>query len=150
MAVTVKTKPAKKVSTKTTPEGQMAQLVDEIGDIEKQIAAMMVDLEPLTKQHAKKKAELLEWVNKTHVPSDKTSVEGKEYEAEVSAKGNKTTITDIEKLFKLFKKIEAGLVFELMKFNIGDIRKYLTPKQIEQVTKTERVNERTVKISKLL
>lgn len=61
----------------------------------------------------------------------------------VSAKGQNTTITDKPKLIELLGQEQFN---ELATIGITDARKYLTPKQMDAISATERKTKRRLKV----
>ncbi len=149
MSVTINKQKSKGAAkSKSATHSKISHCIDEMGELDVRISELQCSIEPLSKKYGVLQSELCELVDEQLKPEQKKTFEGEVYEADVSAKGNSTTITNMKKVFNLFKDAGDDLHFELMKFNIGDLRKYLSPKQIEKVTETERTGKRSVKISK--
>ncbi len=150
MAVKIKSKESKKGVTKeaqSSSASKMAALVDELGKVKAQISAHAKKMEPATKQAAKLEAELLTWADMMYGDDQKGVVEGEKYEVEITAKGNKTEITENEDAFNMLEAIEEGLSWALLKFGITDLKKYLTPKQFDEISITSRCSKRRVKVT---
>ena len=68
------------------------------------------------------------------------------YKIEYTAKGMARDITNKSVALKMLEKVKKGLAMELAKIGLGDLDKYLTPDQLEKVTKSEQRNARRKKI----
>jgi hypothetical protein len=71
---------------------------------------------------------------------------GEKYEAKVGAQALKIVSINSEAAIPMLNKVKKGLAFELMKFNAGDLEKYLTPDQCAIVIIRERSGPRSIKI----
>lgn len=156
MAVTIKQKEKPKAKTKGKAKAKAVsnlheaeELVDAIGLIQEQMKPLQEALAPLTKQYSKLNTDLLEIVDKEFAAESKTTLVGENYSAEVGAKGNSTIITDMEQAQKTLEQVEEGLFLLLAKVGITELRQYLTPKQLEKITETNRTGKRRVKVTTL-
>lgn len=149
VTVTQKTKPSKqKEATVIDTENvyaPMSKKIDRLGELQKKLLAAAKRVAPLQAEFQKIEAELLALVDTDKKPGESVVVAGDVTAVEVSAKGNKTTITNKAEMFNMFEKIETGLAKKLLSFAIGDMNTYLTPTQIKKVAKTEQVNKRRLK-----
>jgi len=149
MPVTVKQKQKHELKSVAEVGVHLAEQVDQLGELKDQIDKLNKKLEPLQEQFDSIKKELMEWVNK-NVPADKKEqLVGEIYEALFGMRSLKTEITDKEKAFELLNKIEPGLAMKLAKFNITDLKAYLTPDELSKCVKQERTGHRTLKLKRI-
>lgn len=148
MPVTIN-KAKAKAKAKSQNKTQLAEMVDQMGELSVQIDKVSEKLAPLQKQYSKVQAEFLDIMEDTLEADQTATIEGDEWEMTVGMKGNSSEVTENEAAFKMLDKIEKGLPWVLLKFGITELRKYLTPKQFEMVSLTTRSRKRTTKLEKL-
>jgi len=151
MTVTVKqktepvSKTAAKISTKKNTE--VEGLVDQLGAVSKKIVAANKRLAPLTQEYGEIEKELIGYVDDHTPPTQGSVLLGAQYQAEFSANGAKTQITDTHIAFNMLDQVQDGLPWELISFSITALRKYLTPAQLEEITSVDHVIKRRCKLS---
>lgn len=68
-------------------------------------------------------------------PTDDWELTGENWTLQVGPQAKAAPdITDLELAKKLLEKAEKGLFMKLVKINIGDLKKYLTPEQVASIT----------------
>ena len=120
---------------------QVGALMEEASPIIAEIAALQEKLKPL----AEKKAELQKIMD--DLPGDDAThrLNGTIFRADAGKKGNSRSIKDMA-LVKKFMGQDTFMKVATVK--LGDIDKYLTGDQREQVTETSRTS-RTVKVARI-
>lgn len=88
--------------------------------------------------------ELQAHLDLTTPPDKGGALAGEKFILDFKPHGNQTTVTDAAKAFQLLEKVQKGLAKELMTFSITDLRKYLTPAQLEEVSIMEPKKARQV------
>ncbi|MCK5788771.1 MAG: hypothetical protein KAH32_07220 [Chlamydiia bacterium] len=148
---TVSTKvKATKVKAKkaTTHADAVEPLVASMAALEERIKPMLKRLAPLQKSYDATKAKLIKLSDEMYEPSEKGTFEFDGVVCEIGQKDNSTKITDKERAIEILQSLGEGVVLELVKFGITDLRTYLTPSEIEEVTMTSRTGKRSIKITK--
>lgn len=137
---TAKTKAKTKSDALVTAEAVDAYLAKK-ADYAKKAAK----LEPLAKEIAELEAQFIAVADEALPADEQTVLVGTDPKTriEVSAKGNQTKITDKQKLIEL---IGTEQYLEVATIGITDARKYLTEKQFNSVSVTERVTKRRLKV----
>ena len=152
MAVTI-SKNKKKVQKKPKAKASatpiyIEEAIDQIGELQAKLEPLEDQIQPITAEIAKLKKTVLEYTDEAYPPEEKTTLYGDEYSVEWSAKGNATDITDMEAVQEILESVEEGLFLILAKVGITDLKKYMTPKQLEKCTETVRRNARRLKLLK--
>lgn len=81
------------------------------------------------------------------LPKDKAVVEGVSNQILVSSESTAREVVDKVTIFEILEDIKEGLAFELMRFTLGDLDRYLTPEQISQVVDSDYTGKRKLKYS---
>ncbi len=148
MGVTIQ---KEKAAGKTKQKGGTAQaaalIVDQLGELEGKIEKMAAKLKPLNDKYSELATELLTMMDAELAVNEGTKVKGEFFIAEISEKGKSTDITDMDKVAEILEQVEEGLFMNLVKVNLGDIRKYMTPKQLELCTAEKQIGKRRIKLS---
>lgn len=147
MAQVTKKKVVNKVKAKSN-EAIKSQVEEWIA-LEAKVKAAEAKLKPHKDKLAKLRGALDEHVDLITTPEGETTVEGFDHGLEFSPKGKATDVTDMKGAAKMLEGVKKGLVMDLVKLGIGDLRKYLTPEQVEEVTKEEYRNARRIKVIEL-
>jgi len=122
------------------------EVVDEYVLTAVKLKKRMDALAPLKKKADDLEAQIHKALNDVLAPSATATVPGILYEMQFGAKGKKTELTDVERAFEI---LEYELFVKLATIKIADMKAYMTPEQIEEITKVTRKNKRRVKIVKL-
>jgi len=120
---------------------QVGALMEEANPILEQIAALQQKLQPL----AEKMAELQKIMDSLPGDDETQRLNGTIFRADAGKKGNSRSIKDMA-LVKKF--MGADTFMKVATVKLGDIDKYLTGDQREQVTETARTS-RTVKVARI-
>jgi hypothetical protein len=139
-------KPAPAVTT-GTQLSEHADLIDEVGEMQAEAEKIESKIAELTAKLAPYKAKLAELQgllneDDTENPDAKRIEYGKRFAVEVGKQGSSTVITDLPKIAKF---VGTKLFYELATMKITDIKAYLTPPQLAEVTKIQRT-KRSVKV----
>ncbi len=148
-----------KVKTVTTSKSQGAKLlgslhvgtvepklVDEYVALGAKLAKAQEKLKPYLDKLASLDKQFSDAVEESAEAADEFTLEGVKYKIEYTAKGMARDITNKSVALKMLEKVKKGLAMELAKIGLGDLDKYLTPDQLEKVTKSEQRNARRKKI----
>jgi hypothetical protein len=135
---------------------QLRELVPVVESIQKSRAAMAATLKTLDLKYTNVVGEVNTLVKELALPPTNTLVIFSADESQVMEVGKENTkreIQDKDRLVEILEGIEEGLPLKLAKFLLGDVDKYLTQAQQEEVVKTEytgvrRVSAKEVAISK--
>lgn len=133
-----------------TTLSEFAALIDEYGDvmadaakIDKKIKELQAQLKPVKELEKK----LQEKLDALAAGDDATGEEkGTRWRIEYGKRGSSTKIANLP---KIAHTLGAKLFYQLAKINITDLRAYLTPPQLEEVTTVERTS-RSFKVFKAL
>lgn len=79
------------------------------------------------------------------LPKDKAVVEGGSNQILVSSESTAREVVDKITLFEILEDIKEGLAFELMRFTLGDLDKYMTPEQVALVVDSNYTGKRKLK-----
>lgn len=163
MAFKLKTKQKPKQVVDTTPEIEAPPakklkapaLVDRIGELQEEEEKLNADIlqDPrmkkllsLQKERQKVEEDLRAQACTDENIGEQVLVHGTNYSAKFSPSPLKRAISDKDALVEILEGVQEGLAIQLATFGIGDLDKYLTPPQMEQVTIAERKGKRTLKI----
>jgi hypothetical protein len=149
---TTTSKPAVKTEVKQAVENElekyllknsekMAEIYTALETQKKQVAALTKEWEKLWKPAEELINEQC-GANESYYHADENMI------LDVGVKGQRTEITDIKKCYNLMKN--AGgvqLLVDTMKFNITDLKKYLTELELDEVTKNKQEGSRKVTIT---
>jgi hypothetical protein len=155
MSVTIQKKNGDTVSlaaskkTKTAEPGVLIELVNELGDLHRKMAPLQDSVKEYQKVWKPLFSDVVEKVDVDNDDDKKVSVKTDRYVAAFTEHGNTTAVTDAQAVFKMLDKVEKGLAWKLMGFGITDLRKYLTPKQFDSITETERTKARSITLTYL-
>lgn len=130
-------------------EEQIAQKLDELGDLYVQLIPAKKAVAGLQKQYKPLFEVIEEFVDTDAEPDEEVTLQTDKYAAVFGAHANQTKVVAPGKTFKILESIEKGLGQKLMSFSITELRKYLTEDQFNSVTETTRSKARTVKIAEL-
>lgn len=145
--VLTKKKPVVEETPALSPElAEIVELIDRVGPLQEEaaeIAARIKKENERLKPYKDTMKELQEKVDALELDPDQPLEQlAKVFRMEAGAQGNSREIKDIEKI----KKFLGNKTFmELATIKLGDLDKYLTPPQLEEVLETKR-SSRTIKI----
>jgi len=160
MAIVIVKKKQAKVVLGSATKADEAQIVpkedlaDILGDSEKAIAKfktakaytnIMDKLKVLTDASTEAKAGFLKACEPDLEPDDVLIVSGKRYSVKIGAKGKKREIIDMD---DVAEEMGDELFRSLATVTLGNMDKYLNPKQLDKLLKTTQEGARTVKVQK--
>ena len=131
--------------TSTFAESALKSEVDQIYQIDRTISKMEESIVALKATLKSKMEPLMEHIDVLYNAEDKVTLQGFEHMIELSAKGMK--VTNIDKA-TLRAELGEDSFDDLWAIGVGDIRKYLNPKQIAKVLTEERIAARRMKVLK--
>ncbi len=143
MSVTIIKPKLKDESVIQTLELITPEEVDEFATISAKLKRKQEKLAPLIKRVAAYEKDILGTVDDIVDAAHKITLTGIDYELQLGAKGNKTSITNMELAVDF---LGEELFLKIAKITMKDLQAYLTPEQLEQVTASERSTKRRVKI----
>lgn len=145
MPVTVVNKQAKvkDVSKLDVTEVVLPEAVDAFGAQAVKLAKKKEKIAPLEKSVAAGEKEILKSVDEVLHESVDVTLLGEDYDLVIGPKGQRTSITDP---LAAAKMLGEDLFLKLAKVSITDLKKYLTPEQVAQVTETKYSTKRRVKV----
>jgi len=144
-----KEKEAVKLQTKTA-ENVVGVLVDRLGKLTEKMIPLQDQLSPLTQAATDIEDQIRALVDELTAEDTKCKRKGNVYEAEISAKGRQTQVTDMAAAVALLEAVEEGLTQLVMKLPMTELKNYLNKKQLDTVTETNYVSKRRIKIHKLI
>ncbi len=125
-------------------------VVDSAGMVFSKIQSLKAQLKPLEAEYAKLMADLGGAGVVTTASADKAVyMMGLTHQVEFAAVPNKTEIVKPLKVLEILSNINEDLPAALMKWGITDLKMYLTPAEMDEVTVTERAGKRRTKITKI-
>jgi len=125
-------------------QAEVANRVDAFGSASAELKAKLAELEPLQKLVAELKTGLVE-EGKNFPADEKVYLQG--YDFRVALSKAPKEVTEINKEL-LRDAVGSDVYFDLAKVAIGDIRKYCTPPQIEEILTEELTGTRRIKAEK--
>jgi hypothetical protein len=146
MAVTIVKPKAKEVSKYDASQIVLADTVDEFATKKAKLDAKMAKIAPLSKEVTALEKGILGAVDEVLDPSASVSLLGNEFELKVGPQGSRLEITNTELLSDM---LGMELFLKLAKVSVTDLKAYLTPDQLVQVTKSEFAIKRRVKVETL-
>lgn len=151
MAVTVvkKSKAAKAEKTKTKTEGIIAR-VNDLGDLYVKMRPLEDKVTALKKEWKPLFSEIQEFVDESNEPDAEVTLKSDKYAATFTKHGKTNAVNDAKACFDILEEIQEGLGWELMTFGVTELKKYLSPMQLEKVLKENPAGRaRSVKVAKL-
>ncbi len=136
-----------KAKTKTAVTSEEATQIDTYGSLFEKVDAAKKKLKPFEKELESLGVPLLERADL----EDKTEgfvLTGESHIIEFGAKGITTEITDLKEVVRQLRAVDTDLPWKLMKFNIGDLEKYLTPDTLDKLIAKDNTKKRRVKVEK--
>lgn len=146
MGVTIVKPKTKTVDAETTSQVVVPEVVDEFAMLSAKLAKKLEKLDPLKKKVEKLEKGILGAVDEVFDPSVDLVLQGEENELLLGPRGKRTSITDKDKLVDL---LGIDLFVKLAKVSVTDLKKYMTPEDVEQVTTAKYAIKRRVKIEKI-
>ena len=143
MAVTI-VKPKAKVIDKVVAASIVSpETVDEYANLKAKLEKKQEKIAPLAKEVASLEKGILGAVDEVVDPSVSLDLQGYENELKIGPKGERTSISDIEGILDIMG-METFL--KLCTVSTTNLKKYLTPEQVEAVTKTSYAIKRRMKV----
>lgn len=142
--IQIKQKKAKKVVAAVTQSQKLEALTEALKGLKAELDAKIEEagLKSLQTEIADLEKELLAEADILLEPEEKRVING----VEIGAKGNQTTISDIIKVAEILTKQSPTLFFEVANPSITELRRYMTPQELEQCTETKATRKRTLRI----
>lgn len=145
MAVKFVTKKA--VSTEELAECIIQpEVVDEYATLSVKLKKRQENLAPLAKQVGDLEKGIIAATDEVLDAESKATLPGIDFELQLGAQGQRTSLTDIEKVFE-FLGFETFM--KVAKVSVSDLKSYLNPDQLAEVTESKFAIKRRVKIVKL-
>lgn len=79
-------------------------------------------------------------------PAEKMEIDGEKHIATIGAESNVRTVKDNKRVFEILNSVQEDLAFELMSFGLGQLDKYMTPEQLEEVLEQSWSGKRGVSV----
>lgn len=121
----------------------LPETVDEYGKLKSTLAKRQEKLAPLVKQVAALEKGIIGAVDEVLEPSEKITLSGSEYELQLAAQGKRTELSDTERLFEI---LGLELFLKLATVKVADLKSYLNPDQLVEVTSSSYAIKRRVKL----
>ena len=146
MAVTIIKPKIKDVSKIDSTEIITAELVDEFATLSAKLQKQLEKIKPLQNSVTVMEIGILVAVDEVVDPKQKITLTCNEHELKLGAKGRSNHITNMELAVDL---LGEELFLKLANISMKDLKAYLTPEQLAQVTATKYATKRRVKIEKI-
>lgn len=145
MPVTIVNKQAKvkDVSKLDVTEIVLPEIVDAFGEQAVKLAKKKEKIAPLEKSVSASEKEILKAVDEVIDESVDITLLGEDYDLVIGPKGQRTEVTNTLRAAEL---LGEDLFLKLATVSITNLKKYLTPEQVAEVTKTEYKTKRRVKV----
>lgn len=143
MSVTI-VKPKAKVIDKVVASSIVSpETIDEYADLKAKLTKRQEKLAPLVKEVASLEKGILGAVDEVVDPGTPLDLQGYKNELKIGAKGEKTSLEDVE----IARDILGDETFmKLVSISITDLKKYMTPEQVDQVTSKSYAIKRRMKV----
>lgn len=143
MSVTI-VKPKAKVIDKVVASSIVSpETVDEYADLRAKLDKKQEKLAPLVKEVASLEKGILGAVDEVVDPGTPLDLQGYENELKIGPKGERTSLNDVEAA----RDILGDEVFmKLVSISITNLKKYMTPEQVDQVSSTSYAIKRRMKV----
>ena len=122
------------------------EVVDEYATLKAKLTKRQDNLKPLVKQVGDLEKGIVGATDEVLDPGIEVTLPGINFELQLGAQGQKTALTDIEKVFEL---LGFETFMKVAKINVADLKAYLNPDQLAEVTESKFGIKRRVKIEKL-
>ena len=132
------------VTLERIEEMTIGEKVDAYVEAQQELDDAMDGLQVLSKQVAQLKKDLVSEAN-TRGAEETPVLKGTDHEVRFGPRANKTVFVDVEKIKKLLSKSDF---MSIVKVGVGDVKRYLTPKQQKKVLKSERSGARSMKVER--
>ena len=146
MSVTIVKPKVKEVSKYDASQIVLPETVDEFATKKAKLDAKMAKIAPLSKEVSALEKGILGAVDEVLDPSAPIELLGNEFELKVGPMGSRLEISNTELLSDM---LGMELFLKLAKVSVADLKAYLTPDQLAQVTKSEFAIKRRVKVETL-
>lgn len=143
MAITVVKKKVTNLEKVDVTQLVAPDVVDEFAKSSRKLAQKLEKIAPLKKSVESQERSILKTVDDVIAPSVGVTLHGHEDDVVLGAKGKKTELTDAHRAYEI---LGPELFFKLVSLSITDLKKYMTPEQVAEVTKTTHKTKRRVKI----
>ena len=122
------------------------EVVDEYATISAKLAKRQENLKPLVKQVSDLEKGIIGATDEVLDPGSKVTLAGIKFNLDLGAQGQRTALTDIEKVFEM---LGFETFMKVAKVSVTDLKSYLNPDQLAEVTESKFSIKRRVKIVKL-
>ncbi len=146
MAVVIVKPKAKTIDKAMSAQIVTPEVVDEYAAKKAKLEKKLEKLAPLTKKVDNLAKGILGAVDEVVDPSVPVDLQGYENELKIGAQGEKVAITEIELIVEM---LGMGTFLKLATVSTTNLKKYLTPEQLEQVTKKSYAIKRRMKVEAL-
>lgn len=143
MAVTIVKPKAKQVAKEDLAQVVTPELVDEYASKKSKLDKKTAKIAPLKKEVDKLEKGILGAVDEVIHPSNPIDLSGIESELKIGKQGLRTELSDAEAVFDI---LGAEVFFKLAKISTTDLKAYLTPDQLKEVTISKYAIKRRIKI----
>ena len=143
----VKSKAKAKAKIEDHPIDRLETLVHQMAVCGDKMVPLKAKLDPIIASYEKAKSEVQTIADEMYGASDKGSFQFGHLLCDIGAKANSTKITDKERAIEILQNLGDGIILELVKFGITDLRTYLTPSELEEVVITTRSGKRPIKLT---
>lgn len=146
MAVQIVKPKVKVVSKFDAAQIVLPETVDEYAKLKAKLDKKNEKIAPLAKEVAALEKSIIGAVDEVVDPSVSIDLQGNENELKLGPKGQRTSLSEAEKVYDM---VGSELFFKLATIKVTDLKSYLTPDQLEEVTKSSYVIKRRVKVEAL-
>jgi uncharacterized protein YkvS len=143
MSVTIVKPKAKVIDKVVASQIVSPETVDEYANIKAKLAKKQEKLAPLAKEVASLEKGILGAVDEVVDPSVALDLQGYENELKIGAQGEKIAITEIGFIVDM---LGMETFLKLATISTANLKKYLTPEQMDQVTKKTYAIKRRMKV----
>lgn len=119
---------------------EKADLIDALGDLAPQVEKIdkeIARLQELRKPYEDRLKELVAFASAEGKTDEKVILYGERFYVEAGKRKETLKLTDLPQAAKM---LGQATFMQLAKINVGDLKKYLTPPQVEKVTEKEEGN----------
>lgn len=146
MAIKFLLKNAEEALLETTSDTSvLAQKVDQYADLKSELTLAEAKVKPLKKEVDQLRDDINDLVDVLVSADQPTTVDGYAHTLVLGEKANEVQSVDLDKAMEFLGKVAF---FKLIKVTIGDLEKYLSPAQLEEVIVRKRTGRRSIKVAK--
>lgn len=146
MAVTIVKPKAKSEEQVDSAQIVQPEVIDEYASLRTKLDKKKDKLKPLEKKVGSLEKGILGAVDAVLDPSASIDLQGEENELKVGPQGQRAELVDTEKAMDI---LGQELFLKLAKISMTDLKAYMTPEQISEVTESKYAIKRRVKVEAL-